>query len=131
MFFLCIFFFTKAMFKLPSCLCYNFEKCIWSRKQNQILYVTISYTDPVDIIMRSLTLLMVIDGCNDRSSSLYHAHSLFSSSAGERRRVLFEGQLYPVYSVVRRKPRSAIKINIVRAGRTEQSRAQFSQQNTC
>lgn len=93
--------------------------------------MTIIYTDPVDIIMRSLTLLMVLDGCNDCSSSLYHAHSLFSSSAGQRRRVLFEGQLYPVYSVVRRKPRSAIKINIVRAGRTEQSRAQFSQQNTC
>lgn len=65
------------------------------------------------------------------SSSVYHAPYLFSSSAEERRRVLFEGQLYPVYSVVRRKPRSAIKINIVGAGRTEQGRAQFSQQNTC
>lgn len=62
---------------------------------------------------------------------MYHAHYLFSSSTGQRRRVLFEGQLYPVYSVVRRKPRSAIKINIVGAGQKEQSRARFSHQNTC
>lgn len=61
------------------------------------------------------------------SSSVYHAVSLFLYSTGERRRVLFEGQLYPVYSVVRRKPRLVIKINIVGARRTEQSRAQFSQ----
>lgn len=67
--------------------------------------------------------LMVSDGCVSRTVSL------FLNSAGERRRVLFEGQLYPVYSVVRRKPRSAIKINLVGAGRTEQSRAQFSQLN--
>ncbi len=73
---------------------------------------------------------MVSDGCDDlQFICVSRAVSLFLTSAGERRRVLFEGQLYPVYSVVRRKPRSAIKINIVRAGRTEQSRAQFSQLN--
>lgn len=68
----------------------------------------------------TLNLLMVSDGCDD----LLFVSCTFSffPLEWERRRVLFEGQLYPVYSVVQRKPRSAIKINMVRAGRTEQSR---------
>lgn len=46
------------------------------------------------------------------------------------RGALFEGQLYPVYSVVQRKPRSAIQINIGGAERTEQCSVFLSKQMT-